>query len=138
MTFREQVSKTSTPIGEAVTRHLEGTIVETTYRGHCSEALVREVSELVPTVMKEVPGVSWLVDMSGATSSDANARKPGLAIFETFRSRGGREFAVVLTQSSLRMLFTAVAFASGLPVKFFTTREQALVHLRSATKNPPA
>jgi hypothetical protein len=137
MTFQEQVTRTSTPIGEAVTRHLEGTIVETTYRGHCSEALVKAVSELVPMVMREVPGVSWLVDMTGASSTDANARKPGLVIFEMFRSRGGNEFAVVLTQSSLRMLFTAVAFASGLPVKFFTTREQALVHLRCATTKRP-
>lgn len=122
--------------GQAVTRHLEGTIVETVYAGYCSTELVQSVADHVPEVLTAVKGARWLVDMSRATSSAAGARVPGQTILRTFREMGGAEFAVVIKSSPLRMIFTAVAFGAGLPVKFFDGYPAALRFLRAGA--PPA
>jgi hypothetical protein len=117
--------------GEAVTSQLDSAIVETRYQGHCSAALVGAVLNRVPAVLDDVPGACWLVDLSGVTGFDSAAREPGSKIFRTFRERGGRKFAAVVPGSSLRMLVTAVAFATGLPVKVFAQRSEAISYLRA-------
>jgi hypothetical protein len=122
---------TKSPDGEVTTRHLEGSIVETSYRGVCTRALVQSVLEITPEVLDSVPGTLWLVDLSSITSSEAMARIPGADLLKIFRERGGAEFAVSISSAALRMIFTAIAFAAPVPLKLFATREEALAHLRS-------
>lgn len=119
--------------GEVTTRHLEGTIVESVYTGYCTRALVQSVLDITPEVLREVPGTCWLLDLSGATDADADARVPGLSILKLFKENGGDRFAVVVTWGPLRMIMTAVAFTAGLPIKLFNNREDALAFLRART-----
>jgi hypothetical protein len=124
-------TKTKEPVGEVTTRHLEGSIVETTYRGACTRALVQSVLDVTPEVMHAVPGAHWLLDVTAVTTTEAAARIPGSELIKIFRERGGNEFAVAMTSPGLRMLMSAVGFATGVPLKMFATRDEALVYLRS-------
>jgi hypothetical protein len=126
------------PWGQVTTRHLEGAIVETVYTGHCSRFLVQSVLDITPEVLREVPGTSWLVELSGATTVEADARAPGPGILKHFKDHGGHLFAVVTTRSALRFIFSAVALAVGLPVKMFASREEALEFLRKHIRGADA
>jgi len=119
------------PAGKVTTRYLEGSIVETVYTGHCGRVLVQSVLDLTPEVLEKVPGTSWLVDASGAVTVDADARIPGQEILKLFKAGGGRLFAVVTSWAPLRLIFSAVAFAAGLPIKIFGHRDEALTFLRA-------
>lgn len=117
--------------GEATTRHVEGRIVDTTYHGYCSRALVQSVLDYTPDVLSKVPGTCWLLDMGEVTAFDSECRVPGSEILNLFRDGGGDRFAVVVTSGMLRMTLAAVAFASRLPIKLFASRSEALAYLRS-------
>lgn len=117
--------------GEATTRHVEGTIVDTTYLGYCSRALVQSVLGYTPEVLSSVPGTCWLLDLSGVNGFDADCRIPGGDILKLFRDRGGDRFAVVVTSGALRMTLAAVAFAARLPIKLFGSRIEAMAFLRT-------
>jgi hypothetical protein len=129
--FEQRVFQVDHPAGEVTTRLLEGRILETRYTGYCSTALVASVCELTPQALREVPGACWLLDMEQLTGVDPGVRTPGRAILEAFRDCGGQRFAV-LTNARARYLFSAVAYAVGLPVRFFAAREEALAWLREA------
>ncbi len=124
--------------GEATTRHVEGTIVDTTYHGYCSRALVQSVLDYTPEVLSSVPGTCWLLDLSACTAFDPECRVPGGDILKLFREKGGDRFAVVVTSGALRMTLAAVAFATRLPIKLFADRIEAMTWLRSrgATRPP--
>jgi hypothetical protein len=129
--FAPKTTQIAKPAGQAITRHLEGSILETSYTGHVGPEILETVLAYTPEILTEVKGARWLVDLSKSTSNDASARVPGLAILKSFRELGGVEFAVVLSSGPLRMIFGAVAFAAGMPVKFFDRHPDALRHLRA-------
>jgi hypothetical protein len=107
--------------------------LETRYKGYCSGPLVEAVLELTPTLLEEMPGASWLLDLVEVTGFDSAAREAGSKILKTFKARGGRKFAAIIPGAMLRMLISSVAFAAGLPVKVFETRTEGLKCLRSAS-----
>lgn len=117
--------------GTVMTRHIEGSIVESCYTGYCSQAAVASVLALAPEVLEKVPSTRWLLDLGGVTAFDAGCRIPGSAILQMFRERGGDRFAVVVRSGALRMTLAAVAFAARLPIKLFDNRMEALVWLRA-------
>jgi hypothetical protein len=119
------------------TRHLEGAIVETVYRGHCGVRLVESVARDAPAILASVPGTCWLLDMRASNGVDAVCSQFGVEIFRAFRARQGRAFAVVLRSGPLRMMVTAAAFASGLPLRVFERRQEALVFLRAESASAP-
>ena len=124
------------PSGSATTRHLEGTIVETTYVGHASGELLQQVADFAPTVFAAVPGVCWLVDASAITAVDAGAREPGASIFKLFRESKGRGFSFLLQPQhtasiAARSMIRTVAVLSRVDIHIADTREDALVHLRA-------
>jgi hypothetical protein len=117
------------PPGEVFTRHLERSIVETTYEGHCGVSLVEGVASDTPEILARVPGVCWLLDMSATTAVDLDCSRPRGEMFRLFRELGGRAMAMVLPAGPARMMVTASAFAAGLQI--FERREDALAFLRA-------
>ena len=129
--FAPRTDRLTNPPGEVTTRPLEGSIVETKYVGECGAETVAKVLAYTPEVLEQIPGTRWLLEMSEVTSAHVDARKPGGEILRLFRERGGERFAIVVPVPAIRMLITTVAFATGLPIRSFDTREQALAYLRS-------
>ncbi len=129
--FQTRTTKTTDPVGEVTTLHLEGSIVETTYRGVATRQLVQSVLDITPELLDQVPRASWLLDLTQVKSTDSHARIPGAELLKIFRDRGGREFALAVESSGLRMLLSAVGFATGMPIKMFATRDEALAYLRA-------
>ncbi len=135
--FQPIVQKTNPPTqpGDARTFHLEGSIVESTYQGYCSQELVKAVGDILPQITSAVPKTLWMVDLGSVTGYDSQARIPGKALMQNFRARGGRQFAFIMSNPRLGFIISAVAFAVGFPIKVFKSRDEALAHFRSM---PPA
>lgn len=129
--LRERSASQQNPPGEVVTRHLEGSIVETCYRGHCGVGLVESVARETPEILDAVPGTCWLLDMTGVKGVDFACTPHGNTIFRLFRARGGRAFALLLRGGPVGMMVSAAAFAAGLPLKVFERRDEALAYLRA-------
>ncbi len=65
------------------------------------------------------------------TGYEVAAHGPGSKILAMFRAKGGRKFPVVIPSAPLRMMIASVAFATGLPLKVFDDRQEAIEYLRS-------
>lgn len=115
-------------VGNAVTRHLEGNIVETVYQGRIvfDGSLNRELTRH----LHALPEMDWLIDASQVTGIDAKQRDEASGTIELFRSLGGRAIAAVVPAAPVRMVASALAFGSDLPMKIFSSREQGLEYLR--------
>lgn len=115
-------------VSNAVTRHLEGNIVETVYQGRIvfDGSLNRELTHH----LHALPEMAWLIDASRVTGIDPKQREKASATIELFRSLGGRAIAAVVPAAPVRMVASALAFGSDLPMKIFSSREQGLEYLR--------
>jgi len=111
-----------------VTRHLEGSIVETTYHGK----IVFDGALYVPleTMLWRYPGMDWLVDASGATGIDSSRRDNACNVIDLFRHCGGGSIACVIPSGAIRMIASAIAFGFDLKLSIFSTHAEALAHLR--------
>jgi hypothetical protein len=106
-----------------------GSLFEAIYVGRCSSALVEQAHRLAVDILGDVHDARWLIDMSALTGADVGARDGGVRLMQDLLARGAQEFAVVLTNSAVRMLFSAVVFATGMPVRFFDSRAAAMGRL---------
>jgi hypothetical protein len=129
--FSAKSSTIKSPWGQVITRHLEGTVMESTYLGHYGAELARSVLEIMPELMRGISHPTYLLDMSGVTGSDAGASLPAAGTVEMFCKQGGDRFVVVVASGSLRMMLISTAFAVGLPMKIFQSRDEALAFLRA-------
>lgn len=117
--------------GSVVTRRLEGKIVETVYRGRITAEMAMQVRRDIEPWLLEIKGLEWLIDTSGATSLSPAPREATSGVVDLFRRMGGHRIAAVMPSAPIRMVASALAFATGLPLKIFETRAQALEYLRS-------
>ncbi len=108
-----------------------GSLFEAVYVGRCSATLVEQAHRLALEVLGEVSDSRWLIDMSALTSAEVSARDGGERLMKDLMARGAQEFAVVLTNAAVRMLFSAVVFATGMPVRFFESRGAAMGRLNA-------
>lgn len=113
-----------------MTQHLEGQIIETTYVGGCTEALVRTVEEQTPRLLTLVPRACWILDLSRVTTAERAVRDPGKAIFDHFKALNGDQFVVVVDNTLVKVMIKAIALATKLPLQIFTTRQEAITYLR--------
>jgi hypothetical protein len=118
------------PEGSVSTRRLQGTIVETTYRGRITAEMADQVRRDVAPHLESTRGMDWLVDLSHATSFEPAPRESTMGVVEAFQRNGGRRIAAVVPGTGIRMVAVALVFATGLPAKVFATREEALDYLR--------
>lgn len=118
--------------GGTITRHLEGSIVETSYHGKIvfDGALYKQLE----TMLWRYPGMDWLVDASGATGIDPSRRDNAGNVIDLFRNCGGGAIACVIPSSAIRMIASAIAFGFDLKLAIFSTRAEALAHLRARAR----
>jgi hypothetical protein len=117
--------------GRAVTKHLEGRIVETTYYGKLVPDLVDRVRREVEAELRKIGGGDWLCDVSRVEGFKPAPSGAANAFFTSFRAAGGRRIAVAVASSPVRMVGAALAFAVGQDIKWFANREDALRYLRT-------
>ena len=67
----------------------------------------------------------WIIDVSGITGFDGDVRKAGFVWMKAFRAHGGERMFIVTTSGAVRMLGSALAFATRMPVSFVATRAAA-------------
>ena len=118
--------------GGTVTRHFEGSIVETTYHGKI--VFDGALYEQLETMLWRYPGMDWLVDASGATGIDSSRRDNAGNVIDLFRNCGGGSIACVIPSGTIRMIASAIAFDFDLKLSIFSTRAEALAHLRGLSR----
>jgi hypothetical protein len=74
----------------------------------------------------------WTIDVSAITGFEASIRSAGFRWMKDFRSRGGQRMFVVTASSAVRMMGSALAFATGMPVSFVPSREHAAKRIAMA------
>lgn len=116
--------------GTIKTVRLDSKTIETSYTGKMSPEMLVQLRKDMETLMRLQPGSSWLADTTGATGYSPAPRDLTQPILDIFQKNQGKKIAVVMPSSGLRMLVSAVAFASGLPIKLFSKRDEAIVWLR--------
>jgi hypothetical protein len=115
--------------GAIITRYLEENIIETVYQGHIS--LDGTLNRDLEVLLKQHPGVDWLVDASGAAGIDAGRRDNAGNAIDLFRRLGGGAIAAVIPNGPIRMVASALSFGFDLRLKIFPNRADALAHLRA-------
>ena len=116
--------------GSIRTTRLDKDIIETTYHGKMTPELLVQLRRDMEAQMRAQPGSSWLADTTGASGYAPAPRELMQPILDAFKQHRGKKIAVVMPSSALRMLVTAVAFASGLPIKLFAARDAAIAWIR--------
>jgi len=118
--------------GTVTTKHLEGKIVETIYKGYITVPMVEDVNVSLDRFLLQNPGGNWLIDAVEATGIAPAPHDLRMKVFRTFQHRGGDRIATVVRSSVLKMMSSTFAFAFGLPMKSFETRNEALSYLRAS------
>jgi hypothetical protein len=119
--------------GSVNTKRLEGTIVETTYRGRITAEMANQVRRDVVPLLETIREMDWLLDATSATGLDTAPRESTMGVVEAFQRNGGRRIAAVVPSTGIRMVVAALVFATGLPIRVFATRDEGLEHLRNKT-----
>lgn len=131
LTLKQRVMNAKSGQGWTETRHVEGKIVETAYHGKILPEHLDEIRAALDVEFRKIGGGDWLLDTTKASGLRAAPSEASTAFFDSFRRAGGRRIAAVVGSSPLRMLGSAVAFATGHDIKLFATREEALKYLRT-------
>ncbi|MBL8683750.1 MAG: hypothetical protein JNK05_31550 [Myxococcales bacterium] len=118
--------------GWTETKIVEGKIVETAYFGKILPSHLDEVRIALEAALRKSGGGDWLVDTTKASGFRPAASESSSAFFDAFRRLGGKRIAVAVSSAPLRMLGSALAFASGQDIKLFASRDEALQFLRSS------
>jgi hypothetical protein len=122
--------KENTPTGTVVTKRIAPQIAESVYSGRMTANLVAEVRKQLRPLMAEGKGLNWLVNLERVTGVEVARSDDSSGFLSWFRENGGDRIAVVMTSTLVRMVISALAFASGSGVRLFETRAQALDHLQ--------
>jgi hypothetical protein len=129
----KMVTPRSAPEGSVSTRRLKGTMVETTYRGRITAEMADQVRRDILPLLESIKGMDWLIDATHATTFETAPRESTMGVVEAFQRHGGRRIAAVVPRTGIRMVVAALVFATGLPIKVFASRDEALDHLRNQT-----
>ena len=110
--------------GTAITELLDGNLGVVRLRGHMSklviEAALQDVRALITRGAR-----AFILDTTGVSGFDTDIRSTGFELLSTLRRRGVAGAAAAVTSPAVRMLASAIAFGTGLPVEFFPTFDQA-------------
>jgi len=122
------------PDGATVTRWFDSRTIEVAFQGQISSGLIDQlIRDFISLTVDRAPRYA-LFDTENATGITANARANASRFLAQFKMRGGREIVAIVNVLSLRMLGQALTFASGVPLKMFATREQALNYIVAKLK----
>ena len=123
-------SSQEVPGGSVRTRRLEGQIVETIYSGKISAEMADQVRQDLEPLLRRIEGMDWLINTTAATGFAPAPRAATIGVIEMFKKHKGHRIAAVMPSTAVRMVATALVFATGLPLRIFESREKALAYLK--------
>lgn len=119
------------PDGSVTTRWLDSKTMEVTYIGQLSQALF----DLMVRDFWDIAGPRTphyaLFDGSQVKGFSAGIRHNVLRFLSEFKARGGRELLGVTPLGALRMFGQAMTFSSGIQLRLFAKREEAIQYVVS-------
>lgn len=115
-----------------VTRWLDDEILEATYRGTVTEALVAEADRRFWRAAGGRFVRFALLDAGAATGIEGGAAQTGRQWMSHFKAQGGQLIVVIATLSAIRMVVSALLFATGTPVRIVGSRDEALAQITRA------
>jgi hypothetical protein len=121
--------------GTVVTKRIAPNLVESIYSGRMTADLVGVVKNQLRLHLFEGAQLNWLVNLERVTGVELARSEDSSGFYAWFRANGGDRIAVVMTSTVVRMVMSAVAFATGTNVRLFETRAQALEHLQKPAQH---
>lgn len=119
------------PEGTVTTRWLDSKTMEITYAGQLTPPLI----DLMFRDFWDVAGgrtpMYALFDTSQMRGFSANIRSTALRFMSEFKMRGGREILGIVPLGTMRMFGQAAAFATGISLRLFAKREEAIQYVVS-------
>lgn len=127
--------KTKAPGGAVVTKRLSPTLVESVYSGRMTADLVGVVREQLSPFFHDETRLDWLINLEAVTGVELAPSRDSAGFYAWFRASGGDRISLVVTSAAVRMVVSALIFATGVQVRVFEARARALNHLegRSGT-----
>lgn len=115
--------------GKLMTRWLDTRTMEVTFHGKITAELIEQMHRDFWEVASQKAPMYALLDTSPASSFTASIRGNSLRFLNEFKARGGREILGIASIAPLRMFGQALTFASGLPLRLFANRQEALTYI---------
>ncbi len=112
-------------------------VVEVTLKGYVDALVVGDASMRTLRELDSGPAVAALIDATDVGSFAPDMREAGTRLLERLRSAGVPRILVVSSDSPVRMVLSAIAFASATPIEIVDTREIAAARLREARGGTP-
>lgn len=116
--------------GSVSTQRLDDKITEIVYRGRMTARLIDEAHAQIEPRLRNSPSMGILVNTDAVTSFDPMLPVSTRSTVDHYRRYTGLRIAAVIPSAALRMTVQAIAFASGLPLRLFETRRDAVAYLR--------
>lgn len=107
------------------TRRLGPDALESIFTGHVTPEVAESGRKAAYDLLGDRSIRYWTIDVSAISGFDPAVRSVGFAWMKAFRARGGVRMFIVTEQSFVRMMGSALAFATGMPVSFVRTRDEA-------------
>lgn len=105
-------------------------VLEIIFVGRVRGGLISGVTDQVRELVREAAPRAVIIDALDVVDYGSEVRGPGIELLRLLAAAGLREGIGVTRSASVRMIATAISHASGLPLRFVTTRQQALSELR--------
>jgi len=116
--------------GTCETRRIEPDAMESHFAGHITADVAEKGRKAAYELLGDRVVRFWTIDLSRIDGFEAAVRNAGFAWMKEFRARGGKRMFIVSDNAMVRMMGSALAFATGMPVAFVPTREAALERMK--------
>lgn len=112
--------------------------VEVVFTGRLTTAEINGSLERAMVLLGEKPAKIYFIDATRVTAIEPSIRAPASDAVKRVQQAGVRELVVAVELTALRMLGAAIAFATGVPIKFFAKRDEALRYAREPRAQAPS
>lgn len=108
-------------------RFVSPAVVDLIWTGYITEASCGQYPAQLEHLLASQPIHYAIFDALGVSGFRADSRVPGGRLLAICKRAGARRVMVVTNSGAIRMIGSTVALATGMSIRFFATRAEALV-----------
>jgi hypothetical protein len=116
-------------------RFISPTILDLVWTGYITEASCAQYPAQLEHLLAAQRIDYAVFDALRVSGFSADSRGPGGRLLSICKQAGARRVMVVTDSSAIRMIGSTVAFATGMSIRFFATRAEALAAIEQLERD---